>query len=39
MIGQKAKIIVRILVLPGHVECCHKKCIDWLSQYKDQLMD
>lgn len=37
MIGQKAKIIVRILVLPGHVECCHKKTIDWLSQYKDRL--
>jgi putative pyruvate formate lyase activating enzyme len=37
MIVQKAKVIVRILVLPGHVECCHKKSIDWLSQFKDYL--
>jgi len=37
MVGQKAKVIVRFLVLPGHVECCHKKSIDWLSQYKDRL--
>jgi len=37
MIGQSARIIIRILVLPGHVECCHKKSIDWLSQYKNGL--
>lgn len=37
MINQKAKVIVRILVLPEHVECCNKKALDMLSQYKDKI--
>jgi putative pyruvate formate lyase activating enzyme len=37
MISQKARVIVRILVLPGHVDCCHKKTIDFLANYKDSI--
>ncbi len=37
MINQKAKIIVRILVLPGHLECCHKPSLEWLAQYRHLL--
>ena len=29
------KVIVRILVLPGHVSCCHKPAIELLSEYRD----
>jgi putative pyruvate formate lyase activating enzyme len=34
---QDARIIVRILVLPSHVECCHKPAIELLSQFKDRV--
>jgi len=34
---QQARVIVRILVLPGHFECCHRKALDWLSQYRDSI--
>lgn len=37
MINQKARVIVRILVLPGHVDCCNKRSLEWLSQYKDKI--
>lgn len=37
MVAQNAKTIVRILVLPGHVECCHKKAIDVLSRFRDSI--
>jgi putative pyruvate formate lyase activating enzyme len=37
MIAQKANVIVRILVLPGHVDCCHKKAIDILSRYRNSI--
>lgn len=37
MVSQKAKVIVRILVLPGHVDCCNKKAIDVLSRYHDSI--
>ena len=29
------RVIVRILVLPGHVSCCHKPAIELLSEYRD----
>jgi len=37
IINQKARVIVRILVLPGHVDCCNKRSLEWLSQYKDKI--
>jgi len=37
MIQQDSKIIVRILVLPGHVSCCHEPATELLSQYKDKV--
>jgi len=37
MCGRGSKIIVRILVLPNHVHCCHMKVLDWISQYKDRI--
>ena len=37
MLKQHARIIVRILVLPGHVGCCHAPTLLWLSQYRDRL--
>ncbi|MEW6664160.1 MAG: hypothetical protein AB1512_02920 [Thermodesulfobacteriota bacterium] len=35
MVAQDAKVIVRVLVLPGHNKCCHLKALDWLAQYRD----
>ena len=32
-----ARIIVRILVLPGHVQCCHKPALELLADYKDHV--
>jgi putative pyruvate formate lyase activating enzyme len=32
-----AEIIVRILVLPGHVECCHERALKMLARYKERL--
>jgi len=29
------KVIVRILVLPGHVDCCHSPALELLSEYRD----
>ena len=37
MAGGNAKIIVRILVLPGHVGCCHEPALRLLSKYKERL--
>lgn len=37
VINQGSKVIVRILVLPGHLACCHKKSIELLSRYRDKL--
>jgi putative pyruvate formate lyase activating enzyme len=37
IVQQDAKIIVRILVLPGHMECCHRPALEWLSTYRDRL--
>ncbi len=37
MAQQDSKIIVRILVLPGHISCCHEPAIKLLSEYKDRI--
>lgn len=37
MTKQEAKIIVRILVLPNHFECCHKPVIERLSEMKQRI--
>jgi putative pyruvate formate lyase activating enzyme len=34
---QDSKVIIRVLVLPGHVECCHEPTIKLLSEYKDKV--
>lgn len=36
LIGQGVPIIVRILVLPGHVECCHLPALRWLAEIDPQ---
>jgi len=38
MVTQKVPLIVRILVLPGHIECCHKPLINFLAQYSHKIM-
>lgn len=35
--GQNAKVIIRMLVLPGHVECCHKKTLRTLSAFREKI--
>lgn len=35
--GQKAKTIVRMLVLPGHVECCHEKTLEKLAVFRGKI--
>ena len=37
MIAQDATILVRVLVLPGHVACCHLPALRWLTRYKNRL--
>ncbi|MCX5909674.1 MAG: radical SAM protein [Deltaproteobacteria bacterium] len=37
MMEQKTRIITRILILPGHFKCCHKRVLEWLSQFKDRI--
>jgi len=37
MVNSGSKIIVRILVLPGHGKCCHEPAINLLSKYKDNI--
>ena len=41
MVKAEIRTIVRILVLPGHIECCHEPAIKWLSQFStyDNLWD
>ncbi|MEK7812559.1 MAG: radical SAM protein, partial [Candidatus Desantisbacteria bacterium] len=36
--SQDVPIYVRILVLPGHNECCHIPTIHWLKEYHDRIM-
>jgi putative pyruvate formate lyase activating enzyme len=37
VIRQGAKLIVRILIMPGHVACCHTPALQWLSQYREHV--
>jgi putative pyruvate formate lyase activating enzyme len=30
---QKARLIVRHLLLPGHLECCYRPIVDWMSAH------
>ena len=30
------KTIVRILVLPNHIDCCHKPSMEWLAKFKNR---
>lgn len=33
IVSQEAKAIIRILLLPGHLNCCHRKILEWLSDF------
>ncbi|EFK09971.1 conserved hypothetical protein [delta proteobacterium NaphS2] len=35
--GRGAKVIVRMLVLPGHGSCCHGPVVELLSEYREEL--
>jgi putative pyruvate formate lyase activating enzyme len=37
MTEQCARVIVRILILPGHVSCCHGPAIELLSEYREKV--
>jgi putative pyruvate formate lyase activating enzyme len=37
MMEQDARIIVRLLVIPSHWDCCQKKILRWLSLYRDRI--
>jgi putative pyruvate formate lyase activating enzyme len=37
MLEGGAQVIVRMLVLPGHVECCHQPAIKMLSVYREKV--
>ncbi|MDY6988919.1 MAG: hypothetical protein SWQ30_12785 [Thermodesulfobacteriota bacterium] len=37
MCAQDGRVIVRILVLPGHVSCCHDPAMKLLVEYKDTI--
>lgn len=34
IIRQNSKAIIRHLLLPGHLHCCTKKILDWISNYR-----
>jgi putative pyruvate formate lyase activating enzyme len=34
---RRSVVIVRILVLPGHVNCCHAPALELLSEYRDNV--
>jgi putative pyruvate formate lyase activating enzyme len=38
MIPQRATVIVRMLVLPGHVHCCHFPALAWLAGYRKHIV-
>lgn len=38
MISSGAFVIVRMLVLPGHIECCHKVALEFLANYREKLV-
>jgi len=37
MVSQGAFVYVRMLLLPGHIDCCHKPALQFLSQYRDKI--
>lgn len=37
MVTHRARIIIRILVLPGHFDCCHLPIIRFLAPYRKRL--
>lgn len=37
LMSQNEKVIIRILVLPNHVECCHRRVLEWLSYYREHI--
>lgn len=37
MVQQDVPVIVRILILPGHSDCCHVPLVDHLSRYRDKV--
>ena len=37
MLLQDAQVIVRVLVLPGHSECCHLPTLRWLARFGSRL--
>ena len=37
MLSQHVPVLVRILALPGHSQCCHLPALRWLSRYRDSL--
>lgn len=37
IVSQDARTVIRLLILPGHVKCCHKKILEFLSQHKDEV--
>ena len=37
MAAQDARIIIRILVMPGHVECCHEPALELLAGYRERV--
>ena len=37
MVTQDIPIFVRMLVIPGHLECCHFPLINYLSRYKQRV--
>ena len=32
MLRQNVDVLVRVLILPGHIHCCHIPVLDWLSK-------
>lgn len=34
---QDAQVIVRHLALPGHIDCCSRPVLEWLSRYRDRV--
>lgn len=37
MVKQNVPVFVRMLIIPGHLECCHIPLIDYLSGYTDKV--
>jgi putative pyruvate formate lyase activating enzyme len=37
MVGQRANVFVRMLVLPGHFDCCHAPALRVLSRHRGRL--